>query len=85
MSEFFSKNKLVIGYGTTLAVIVLLLKWLEIRFVIMDHSFEVYIGAIALLFTGLGIWLAVRLMKPKTETIVVEREVVISRPGRVYS
>ena len=80
MGGFFSKNKLVFSYGTMLAVIVLLLKWLEIRFVIMDHSFEVYIGAIALLFTGLGIWLAVRLMKPKTETIVVEKEVFVSRP-----
>lgn len=80
MGNFFSKNKLVILYGASLAVILLLLKWLEWRFVIMDHSFEAYIGAIALLFTGLGIWLALKLTKPKKEIVVVEKEVFIPRP-----
>lgn len=81
MGNMFSKNKLVIFYGASLAGVLLLLKWLEFRFVIMDHSFEVYIGAIALIFTGLGIWLAVKLSKPKTETIIVEKEVFIIKPA----
>ena len=81
MGNFFSKNKLVILYGASLAAILLLLKWLEWRFVIMDHSFELYIGAIALLFTGLGIWLALKLTKPKKEIVVVEKEVFIPRPA----
>jgi two-component system, NarL family, response regulator LiaR len=80
MANFFSKNKLVILYGAALAVMLLLLKWLEVRFLIIDHSFEVYIGAIALLFTVLGIWLARKLTKPKTETIVVEKEVFVAKP-----
>ena len=46
-----TKNKLVILYGVALAAILFLMKWLELRFVIMDHSFEIYIGAIALIFT----------------------------------
>ncbi len=75
MSNIFSRNKLVILYGTSLAAILILLKWLEFRFVIMDHSFEVYIGAIALLFTSLGIWLALKLSKPKIHTIIVEKQV----------
>lgn len=80
MANLFSKNKLVILYGAALAAIMLLLKWLEVRFLILDHSFEVYIGAIALLFTVLGIWLARKLTKPKTETIVVEKEVFAAKP-----
>ena len=84
MSKILSKNKLVILYGASLAGILLLLKWLEFRFVIMDHSFEVYIGAIAILFTSLGIWLALKLSKRKTETIVVEKEVFISKPAEGY-
>ena len=80
MGKIFSKNKLVILYGVALAGILLLLKWLEFRFVIMDHSFGVYIGAIALTFTGLGIWLALKLTKPKTKTIIVEKEVFITKP-----
>lgn len=66
MAKIFSKNKLVIFYGASLGDILFLLKWMEFRFIIMDHSFEVYIGAIALIFTSLGIWLAVKLTKPKS-------------------
>ncbi|MEJ0105143.1 MAG: hypothetical protein WDO19_22455 [Bacteroidota bacterium] len=84
MGKIFSKNKLVILYGAALAIILLLLKWLEFRFVIMDHSFEVYIGAIALSFTGLGIWLAIKLAKPKIKTIIIEKEVFISKPEAGY-
>jgi two-component system, NarL family, response regulator LiaR len=85
MSSFFSKNKLVLLYGSSLAVIMLLLKWLEWRFLIIDHSFEVYIGAIALIFTVLGIWLAKKLSKPKTETIIIEKEVYISKSAVNFS
>jgi len=80
MGNIFLKNKLVIIYGASLAAILILLKWLEFRYVIIDHSFEVYIGAIALIFTGLGIWLALKLAKPKTETIIVEKEVYVTKP-----
>ena len=52
-----------------------LLKWLELRFVIYDHAFEIYAGAIAVLFTSLGIWLAIKLTKPKVETVVIEKEI----------
>ncbi|MBC7889193.1 MAG: DNA-binding response regulator [Ferruginibacter sp.] len=79
--KMFSKNKLVILYGASLAGILLFLKWLEFRFVIMDHAFEVYIGVIALIFTSLGIWLAIKLSKPKTETIIIEKEIYISKPA----
>jgi len=85
MASFFSKNKLILLYGVSLAVIMLLLKWLEWRFLIIDHSFEVYIGAIALIFTVLGIWLAKKLTKPKTETIIIEKEVYITKSAGNFS
>ena len=62
-----------------MALLLFLLKWLELRFIIFDYSLEIYIGAIALIFTGLGIWLALKLSKPNIETVVVEKEVYISR------
>jgi len=62
-----------------LAFLLLLLKWLELRFILFDHSFEIYIGFIAVIFTALGIWLALKLSKPKVETVVVEKEVYITR------
>ncbi|HNS13584.1 MAG TPA: LuxR C-terminal-related transcriptional regulator [Bacteroidia bacterium] len=77
--SFLIKNKSTILYGISLAFLLFLLKWLELRFIIFEHSFEVYIGFIAVIFTALGIWLALKLSKPKIETVVVEKEVYVSR------
>ncbi|AXY78490.1 DNA-binding response regulator [Paraflavitalea soli] len=71
------RNKLIILYGISLAALLFVLRWLQLRFIIFDHAFEVYAGAIALIFTGLGIWLAMKLSKPKIRTVVVEKEVFI--------
>ena len=79
-SNFVTKNKNVILYGISLAVLLFLLKWLELRFIIMSHAFEIYAGIIALIFTGLGIWLALRLTKPKIKTVVVEKEIYLEKP-----
>jgi len=62
--NFLVKNKSVILYGVFLAVLLFLLKWLELRFMIINHAFEIYAGSIAVLFTALGIWLALKLTKP---------------------
>ena len=67
-----------------MAFLLFLLKWLELRFIIFDHSFEIYIGFIAVIFTALGIWLALKLSRPKpdsyrVETVVVEKEVYVTR------
>src|SRR5215204_6441975 len=73
------KYKSTIVYSISLAFLLFLLKWLELRFIIFDHSFEIYIGFIAVIFTGLGIWLALKLSKPKIKTVVVEKEVYVTR------
>ncbi len=49
----------------------MLLKWLEWHFVVLDHALDIYSGAIAIVFMGLGIWLALKLARPKT--VFVER------------
>lgn len=71
-----TKHKQLILYGCSLAVLLFILKWIEWRFVVIDYSLEVYITIIALIFTALGIWLALKLVKPKT--IIVEREVPVA-------
>ena len=82
------KNKGIIIYSISLAFLLFLLKWLELRFIIFDHSFKIYIGFIAIIFTALGIWLALKLSrtdafgtKPKIETVVVEKEVYVTSPN----
>ena len=77
--NFLLKNKAIIIYSVSLAFLLFLLKWLELRLIIFRHSFEIYIGFISVIFTALGIWLAVRLSKPKIERVVVEKEVYVTR------
>jgi len=69
----FAKYKYVLLYGVPLAGLLYLLKWLQYRLVITGHSFEIYIGAIALIFLALGIWLALKLAKPK----IIEKPVYL--------
>jgi DNA-binding CsgD family transcriptional regulator len=76
--KFFVKNKHILLYGACLAILLFFLKWLELRFIVIHHSFEIYIGAIALTFTALGIWLALKLARPRVRTVIVEKEVYIN-------
>lgn len=79
--SFFSRHKQSVLYGILLAVLLFVLKWLEMRLLIMQHSFEIYAGAIAVLFTGLGIWLALKLARPQMQTLVVEKEIYVTAPA----
>jgi NarL family two-component system response regulator LiaR len=67
--RFLHRYKHYFLYGASLAVLLFLLKWLEWRFVVLDHAFEIYSGAIALLFTGVGIWLALKLARPRAAPV----------------
>ncbi len=71
--------KKVILYGISFAVLLTLIKWLEIQYVVFENSFEIYASAIALIFTALGVWLALKLAKPNVETKIVEKEVFVKQ------
>jgi two-component system, NarL family, response regulator LiaR len=79
--NFFAKNKQIILYGFALAAIIFVIRWFETRYVLGDDQLDTYITIIALLFTGLGIWLALKLRKPKVETVIVEREILVAPPS----
>jgi len=84
--SFFVRNKQIIIYGVLLAILVLLLKWLEMRYILVDQQLETYGGFVAVIFTALGIWLALKLRKPKVETVVIEKEVYIeNRDGFILN
>lgn len=63
-----------------MALLLALLKWLEAHFIVFNYRLDFFIGIIAILFTVLGIWLALKLVKPKIETRIVEKEVYINHP-----
>jgi NarL family two-component system response regulator LiaR len=77
--SFITKHKALFLYGICMALLLFLLKWLEFRFIIMEHAFEIYAGSIALLFTILGIWLALKLTRRKVETVIIEKEIIVQK------
>jgi len=64
-------RRTVIIYGLAMAVLLGLLKIVEYKYLVKDIPLEFYIGAIALMFTGLGIWAGLRLTRPKLVTVEV--------------
>lgn len=77
--------KNILLYAAAMAAILLLLQWMQVKLLVMDHATEIYITGIAVIFTLLGIWLAKKLTRPKTkvirESVVVEKEVVVYKPA----
>jgi two-component system, NarL family, response regulator LiaR len=76
------KHKEILTYGISMALVLLLLKWLEAHFIIFNYRLELFIGAIAILFMALGIWLALKIVKPKVETSIVEKEIYIDTSAK---
>jgi len=71
-------RKHVLLYGVLAGVLIAGLKFIEYRWLVVEHSIEIYGGLVAAVFATLGIWLGLRLTR-RTETVVV-REVAVAAP-----
>lgn len=67
-------------YGVCGGVLIVVLKLIEFRFLVVEHSLEIYSGLIALLFVGLGIWLGLKLTRKKEVIVVKEVQVPAQQP-----
>jgi DNA-binding CsgD family transcriptional regulator len=72
-------RRTILLYGLIGGALIAALKLAEYRFLVVEHSLEIYGGLVALLFAALGIWLGLRLTRT-TERVVV-REVPVPHPG----
>jgi DNA-binding CsgD family transcriptional regulator len=72
-------KKTVLLYGLLGGVLIAVLKIAEYRFLVLEHSLEIYGGVVALIFAALGIWLGQKLTRTR-ETVVV-REVPVPVTG----
>jgi uncharacterized membrane protein YhfC len=52
-------------YGLGGGLLILALRVIEYRFLVIQHSFEIYGGLIAVLFAGVGIWLGLKLTRKR--------------------
>lgn len=69
-------KKHILLYGLCGGLLILVLKLVEYRFLVVEHSVEMYGGLIALLFAILGLWLGLKLTR-KQEVVVI-KEVTVS-------
>ena len=77
------KQTLIYGliYGLCGGLLIAALKLIEYRFLVVEHSVEIYGGLTALVFASLGIWLGLRLTRK--QEIIVERELIVEREVRI--
>jgi DNA-binding CsgD family transcriptional regulator len=70
----------VLIYGLCGGALIALLKYIEFRFLIVEHAMEIYGGLIAVIFAGVGIWLGLKLTKKKEVLVVKEVPVPSLQP-----
>jgi DNA-binding CsgD family transcriptional regulator len=70
----------VLTYGLIGGVLIVVLKWTEYRFLVIEHSFEIYGGLIAATFAVLGIWLGLKLTGRRQGMVVKDVPVSTGEP-----
>jgi len=62
----------ILIYGLIGGIIITILKWTEYRFLVIEHSIEIYGGLVAATFAVLGIWLGIRLTGKREKIVIKE-------------
>ena len=73
----------VLIFGLVGGFLIAILQYFEYRFVVIEHSVEIYVALVAILFASFGIWLGLRIARrrqPSGEGMV--REVRIPAESR---
>jgi DNA-binding CsgD family transcriptional regulator len=73
-------KKDILLYGLVGGVLIALLKLIQYRFLLVEHSVEIYAGVVAAIFAVLGIWLGFKLTRTRVEERVVVKEVRVTVP-----
>ena len=59
----------IVLFGLAGGLLITVLKITEYRFLVVEHSVEIYAGLIAVLFAALGIWLGLTLTRKKVQIV----------------
>jgi DNA-binding CsgD family transcriptional regulator len=65
----------VLILGLVGGVLIAILRWSEYQFLVIEHSLEIYGAIVAIIFVVFGIWLGIKLTKPREKIIL--REVLV--------
>jgi two-component system, NarL family, response regulator LiaR len=69
----------VLLLGLVGGVLIAILRWSEYQFLVIEHSLEIYGAIVAIIFVVFGIWLGIKLTKPREKIIL--REVLVPLPA----
>jgi two-component system, NarL family, response regulator LiaR len=72
LSSWNLMKRHVLIYGLIGGLLIALLKWTEYRFLVIEHSVEIYGGLVAATFAMLGIWLGLKLTGRPERMVVKE-------------
>ena len=76
-------RKTILLYGALGGVLVVLLKVVEYRYLMVEHSLEIYGALVASIFAALGIWLGLKLTKTKEVVVFQEAQPVPVDPAKI--
>src|ERR1700729_2396882 len=71
----------IVLFGLAGGIIITLLKWTEYRYLVVEHSIEIYGGLTAATFAAFGIWLGLRLTRKQ----IVLKEVQVPVPAGPFT
>jgi len=74
-------KKTILLYGLLGGVLIAGLELIEYRFLVLEHSIEIYGGLVAVTFSVLGIWLGLRLTGRREREVV--RTITVPVPMRI--
>jgi len=74
-------KKTVLLYGLLCGALIALLRLVEYRTLVIEHSLELYGGIVALVFAVVGIWLGQKLTRERVVSREVRVEVPVVRDG----
>jgi NarL family two-component system response regulator LiaR len=69
--------KTIVLYGIGGGLLIAAMRAIEYRWLVVEHSLEIYGGIVAVVFASLGIWLGLKLTRER----VVVREVPVPAPA----
>jgi two-component system, NarL family, response regulator LiaR len=75
----------VLIFGIVGGLLIATLQYTEYRFVVIEHSVELYGALVAILFATFGIWLGLRITRRRETVVVREVLVPMSAPAEVPS
>jgi NarL family two-component system response regulator LiaR len=73
-------KKTVLLYGLLGGVLIAALQLIQYRYLVLEHSLDIYGGLVALVFSGLGIWLGRKLTRVREVPVIREVPVLVGGP-----